>query len=252
MKQGVKTRPSSKAKRSTNVRSISVATERKENIFTRENSTTTQSCSTSANSNRFSRNVNRQKGLSLRGKLKRENTQRIKSQKTLSHDVSQMVQRITNNSTNIINSKTKSDINVSKTESPKRLKVSSSYHKVETSKDKFKLKEIRFVKQNLSKKVIAKFVSTDSVQTEHDDDDEDLVVAWDADCTPRVMERDVAKNKSEPGTSSSKQSRGSFKNSFMSNKIKRPKSTLRRLSSANTESKMDKNKKRKKLKSKIL
>lgn len=160
--------------------------------------------------------------------------------------------------TNLTPIKLKSDIQINKNESPKRMKVSSSYHR-ETTSDRFKLKEICFVKQNLSKKVIAKF-NKDPCQPEYDDN-EDLVVAWGREGSPRVLslpERPETSPKcsySAASTSSKVPTRGSLKNSsFMSNKVRRPKTSLRRLASANIEStgKVDKVKKRKKLKSKII
>lgn len=236
---------------------MSVPADRKENIvFSRDSHVTSQSTSANSTINRnFARTNSKPKGLSLRGRIKRDNSRTKQRPLTQETTHSQKL-----GSSNLTPIKLKSDIQINKNESPKRMKVSSSYHRSETTTDRYKLKEICFVKQNLTKKVIAKF--NKDAQKEFDDN-EDLVVAWDTDCSPRVLglpDRPESSSKcgfkvTEASTSSKIPTRGSLKNnSFMTNKVKRPKSSLRRLASANIESagKVDKLKKRKKLKSKII
>lgn len=232
--------------------------ERKENvIYPRESNTTqiTTHSTTSTINRMFARSNSRPKGLSLRTRAKREVNIRGKARQDSTQSA---IQRAT--TSNLIHSRLKSDIAISKTkESPKRLKVSSSFHKSDSA-DRLKLKEICFVKQNMSKKVIAKFMNKEPMPKEHDDND-DLVVAWDSDCSPRVLSLEKAESskfkpenkfKVEPSTSSKTATRGTLKNSF--NKVKRPKNSLRRLATANNDNagKVDKLKKRKKLKSKII
>lgn len=264
---GIKGRPASKhtlCKRPnlSNVRAMSVPVDRKENIgYSRDNNISTQSSTLSATAGltrNFGRTSSRTKGLALRGRVKRENS-RIKP-RPLGQDPTHHAPK-KSPAPNVVPIKVKSDLQINKVESPKRIKVSSSFHRAETGTDRYKLKEICFVKQNLTKKVIAKF-NKDSGPSEYDDD-EDLVVAWDKDYNPRIMtvaDKSDCSSKggfkvSEPSTSAKVPTRGSLKNSsFMVNKIKRPKNSLRRLASANIESagKVEKLKKRKKLKSKII
>lgn len=152
---------------------------------------------------------------------------------------------------NSIQGRLKSEIAISanKTENSKRMKVSSSYHQG-TEADRLKLKEICFVKQNYSKKVIAKFMDTE--KKDHDDDD-DLIVAWEADYSPKILstrEGSPGKNnqKGEPSTSSKPKSRCIKTSSFLSNKLKRSKNNLHRLTTGDPAGKVDKmkNLKRKK------
>lgn len=242
-----------KCKAPERVRAMSVPADRKENIvYPRDNNMTVQSTSaTPPISKSFARtSSSKSKGLSIRGKIKRDSAK--PKQRPYTQDGSQP------HKSSLIPIKLKSEIQVNKNESPKRLKISSSYHRADMTNDRYKLKEICFVKQNLTKKVIAKF----NKDSEYDDN-EDIVVAWDSDCSPRVLGiADLPESStkcgfkvSEASTSSKVPSRGSLKSSsFMSNKVKRTKTSLRRLASANVEStnKVEKINKRKKLKTKMI
>lgn len=238
-------------------RAMSVPADRKENIvYTKENLTNQSTSTTPLNKNFARTSSPKIKGLSIRGKVKRESSKT--KQRPYTQDGSQP------HKSNLAPIKLKSDIQVSKNESPKRLKISSSYHRADMTNDRYKLKEICFVKQNLAKKLVAKF----NKDSEYDDN-EDIVVAWDSEsCSPRVLgvadhpesSSKCAFKVSEASTSSKVPSRGSSlikSSSFMSNKVKRTKTkSLRRLASANIESTANKvekiNKKRKKLKSKVI
>lgn len=209
-----------------------IPVERKENIYK------DGSLQGSANYPRiFSRGI-RSKTLSIKSKVKRDSS--LKRNK-VSDGTKKIIKKT------ILHGKIKSDMNIPETklDSPKRMKVSTSCHQSET--DRLKLKEICFVKQNLSKKVIAKFISND--KKEHDDN-EDLVVAWNNECAPKVMTFPDKNFKSEPSTSNRPPTRGLKTTSYIATKMKRPKSSLRRLSANNDNAgKVDKLKKRKKLKS---
>lgn len=238
-------------KRQPNVRTANVQVERKENMVFSQETTRAQTSTANTTSNRnFSRTASRMKGLAMH-RIKRE-TSKIKT-RPLKQDVI-----LKSASATLATTKLKSDLQIIKSESPKRMKV-ASYQQLDTNPDRYKLKEICFMKQNLSKKVIAKF-NKESRQDVYDDN-EDLVVAWDSDLNPVVSVTDRPDASkcgfriSEASTSSKLPTRGTLKsNSYISNKVKRPKNSLRRLASANIEStgKVDKLKKRKKLKSKII
>lgn len=270
----VRTRPIS-SKTSAKKPSVKVCTpivpvERKENMAypARDSNLTSQSsCSTSpATVTRlFNRSTNRTKGLSLRPRTKRDSNQRSKVRV---HNPD-MPQSITSNrsvqSTSSVIQKMKNDSETGQSkESPKRIKVTNNYPN-DGSSDRLKLREICFIKENHNKKLIAKFGSTDSSNNQdgHDDDD-DLVVAWDSNYSPKVLSRQdrpqsstskFVPYKNVEASTSKQPSRVNFKsNTFVTVRAKRTKGSLRRLTSANIEStgKIDKVKKRKKLKSKIL
>lgn len=155
-------------------------------------------------------------------------------------------------------------------ESPKRAKVTVTAIDVHAppqshspsqpqsqSSDRLKLREICFIKENMTKKLIAKFSSNESAQDI--DDDDDLVVAWDPSYSPKVLSKfhsraNMAGSKIEtfdnPEPSCSKQTKAAFKSTpFASIKCKNSKSSLRRLTSSDGPTgKVDKMKKRKKLK----
>lgn len=210
---------------------MSVPVERKENMIYPQREGNEASHSASSSFPRMFSRTNTRRGL-LRIRGKRDASQK----RAKAPDV----KKGTKSSSNFIG-KLKSDmvLTQSKIESPKRMRVSTSFHQSSES-DRLKLKEICFVKQNLSKKVIAKFISQD-LQKEHDDDD-NLVVAWDNDCAPKIL--------TEPSTSTRPPSRALKTTSYITTKIKRPKNTLRRLTTSTNDAtgKVDKLKKRKKLK----
>ncbi|GLV44189.1 uncharacterized protein CBL_12515 [Carabus blaptoides fortunei] len=247
-----------------------VPVERKENMAypaRDSNLTSPSSCSVppATVTRLFNRSTNRTKGLSLRPRSKRDSNLRSKVRV---HNTD-MPQTITSNrsvqSTSSVIQKMKNDSETGQSkESPKRIKVTSNYPS-DGSSDRLKLREICFIKENHNKKLIAKFGSTDSSNQDGHDDDDDLVVAWDSNFSPKVLSRqDRAQSsstskfvpyKNVEASTSKQPNRGNFKtNSFVSVRAKRTKGPLRRLTSANIEStgKIDKVKKRKKLKSKML
>lgn len=259
-------------------KSAPIVNERKENmgypirdagLHASQTTSSYSAASASCAGKSFNRPSSKCKGLSLRRNAKRDSNTRSK----LRLDTPKLTNRSCQTSNTSINKLALEQVppcgsNTQQKDSPKRIKVSPENNT--NTNDRFKLREICIIKENLTKKLIAKFSNTDSStnQDGNHDDDDDLVVAWDPNYSPKVLSKydrptsshkkfdSYNKTTETASTSSTKTiSKQSIRNnSFIAAKSKRSKGSLRRLASNTLESagKIDKLKKRKKLKSKFL